>query len=141
MHVVHFNVKEGLKEKIKRKIMERAEINVTENCRLSETLNIHSHANANTRRNTLTLSVLSNSVSPRLHGIFLSFIQHSSHFSSVVLITLGSCCQSAALCSIFFNHFCQKLYKCYNLSELPLLMSFFIQHEMESSSPITCDVH
>lgn len=125
MHVVHFNVREGLKEKRKRKIMERAEINIPENCCLSETLNIHSHANANTRGNTLTLSVLSNSVSPRSHGIFSSFIQHSSHYSSVVLITLVSCCQSAALCSIFFSHFCQKLCGSpqnffYNLSELPL---------------------
>lgn len=50
---------------------------------------------------------------------------HSSHFSSVVLITLVSCCQSAALCSIFFNHLCLKLCGSpqnffYNLSELPL---------------------
>ncbi len=85
MHVVHFNVREGLKEK--RKIMERAEINVTENCCLSETLNIHSCKRKHTRKHTHYLSSPILSVPDHMASFHLSFsIHHTTHLLSLSLL-------------------------------------------------------
>lgn len=95
MHVVHFNVREGLKEK--RKIMERAEINVTENCCLSETLNIHSCKRKHMRKHTHTICPLQFCQSQITWHLF---IFHSAFITLLICCPYHSCQLLSICCSL-----------------------------------------
>lgn len=150
MRVVHFNVRRGSKEKRKRKVMGKAVRSMSPKIAVCPRLWIYTHMQTHTCGNTLTLSVLSNSVSPRSHGIFSSFIQHSSSYSSVVLllslllaaVSLLFCAPSSLIISvknsrnIFKNQLSCSTEKKLHFEWTTLLMYSYIYYEMESVSHI-----